>query len=153
MLGRDISIRLDRVDRLPDGSLLIIDYKTGAQLSPTRWFHSTPLDSQLPFYACFANYDAPVCGISYAIVHPNNMGYKGVTAAEYAEQLPLESIEKAGKWQDLTSWTDALSWWREKLGMLLADFAKGIAEVKPDPVARACDYCELHALCRIGDTE
>jgi hypothetical protein len=47
------SLRLDRIDRLNDGSLLVIDYKTG-DVSPKSWDLPRPDDVQLPLYAGFA---------------------------------------------------------------------------------------------------
>ena len=46
-------LRLDRIDRLNDGSLLVIDYKSG-DVSPKSWDLPRPDDVQLPLYAGFA---------------------------------------------------------------------------------------------------
>ena len=46
-------LRLDRIDRLNDGSLLVIDYKSG-NVSPNAWELPRPDDVQLPLYAGFA---------------------------------------------------------------------------------------------------
>ena len=48
----EIDIRLDRMDRLNDGSLLVIDYKTG-MVSPKDWELPRPADVQLPLYGGF----------------------------------------------------------------------------------------------------
>jgi hypothetical protein len=34
--GMTLALRLDRVDRLEDGSIVVIDYKTGGDAEPTR---------------------------------------------------------------------------------------------------------------------
>ena len=51
--GLSLKLRLDRIDRLNDGSLLVIDYKTG-DVSPKSWDLPRPDDVQLPLYAGFA---------------------------------------------------------------------------------------------------
>ncbi len=51
--GLEFDLRLDRIDRLNDGSLLVIDYKSG-DVSPKSWDLPRPDDVQLPLYAGFA---------------------------------------------------------------------------------------------------
>ena len=53
LAGLDFDLRLDRIDRLNDGSLLVIDYKSG-DVSPKSWDLPRPDDVQLPLYAGFA---------------------------------------------------------------------------------------------------
>ena len=50
--GLALNLRLDRIDRLSDGSLLVIDYKSG-NVSPKLWEMPRPEDVQLPLYAGF----------------------------------------------------------------------------------------------------
>ncbi len=47
--GLSMNLRLDRVDRLIDGSSLVIDYKTGT-VDPKSWDLPRPDDLQLPLY-------------------------------------------------------------------------------------------------------
>ncbi|MBF0098146.1 MAG: PD-(D/E)XK nuclease family protein, partial [Magnetococcales bacterium] len=44
-----VRVRLDRVDRLSDGSLVVLDYKTGL-CRVESWLGERPLDPQLPLY-------------------------------------------------------------------------------------------------------
>ncbi|MCP3673919.1 MAG: hypothetical protein GY829_05555, partial [Gammaproteobacteria bacterium] len=48
--GNYIRLQLDRVDELADGSLAIIDYKTG-KVERKNWFGERPDEPQLPLYA------------------------------------------------------------------------------------------------------
>ena len=47
-----MKLRLDRLDRLNDGSLLVIDYKSG-NVAIKSWELPRPDDVQLPLYAAF----------------------------------------------------------------------------------------------------
>jgi ATP-dependent helicase/nuclease subunit B len=42
-------LKIDRIDRLADGSLVVLDYKTG-QVKPAAWFGERPEEPQLPLY-------------------------------------------------------------------------------------------------------
>jgi hypothetical protein len=64
--GLTVSLRLDRVDRLDDGSMLVVDYKTG-DVSPKTWELPRPEDVQLPLYAIFG-LDDKLGGLVFAKV-------------------------------------------------------------------------------------
>ena len=71
--GLALQLRLDRVDRLADGSLLVIDYKSG-DVSPAAWELPRPDDVQLPLYAGFGldeNLRAQLAGRSRAVAAAN----------------------------------------------------------------------------------
>ncbi len=64
-LGRvQLSLRCDRIDRMPDGSLVILDYKSG---DPDKFIsRDGPNDLQLIVYSCIAG--APVGGLGLFVV-------------------------------------------------------------------------------------
>ncbi|EQD54983.1 hypothetical protein B1A_11968, partial [mine drainage metagenome] len=47
------------------------------------------------------------------------------------------------------AWDERVEAWKSVLERLAGAFARGEAPVDPKP--GACDYCHLHALCRIED--
>jgi RecB family exonuclease len=54
-LGRwTLSARVDRIDELADGSIAIVDYKTGENATSADWFSPRLRDAQVPFYASHA---------------------------------------------------------------------------------------------------
>ena len=74
--GLEIRGRLDRIDELhSDGSLAVIDYKTGRRNNPSDWLKERPRDLQLPFYAAFL--EARVEAVVIAVLNPASPGYKG----------------------------------------------------------------------------
>ena len=46
-----LKVRIDRVDELADGTLAIIDYKTGERATSAGWFGERLRDAQVPLYA------------------------------------------------------------------------------------------------------
>ena len=78
--GVTLKLRLDRVDRLSDGSLLVIDYKSG-NVSPRAWELPRPDDVQLPLYAEFAlPPERELGGLVFAKVRPGDMCFTGKAA-------------------------------------------------------------------------
>jgi ATP-dependent helicase/nuclease subunit B len=57
--------KVDRVDRFPDGTEAILDYKTG-QVSKNPWDGPRPADPQLPIYA--VSHPQPVSELLFALV-------------------------------------------------------------------------------------
>ena len=48
--GLSIRLTVDRIDELPDGRRILIDYKTGV-VQPSQWFGQRPEEPQLPLYS------------------------------------------------------------------------------------------------------
>ncbi len=51
--GLKLQLKIDRIDRLNDGSIMLIDYKTGLTHLKS-WFGDRPQQPQLPLYAVYA---------------------------------------------------------------------------------------------------
>lgn len=130
-----IPIRIDRVDQLKDGSLLLIDYKTG-QVSTKGWFDERPDDPQLPLY-CVSSKN-PIDGIAFAQIKPGNLKFKGKTKTK--NQLPDVKHEE--------NWVNLVNNWRIILEKLGKDFCFGNAKVDPKD-EKTCTYCKLRGFCRI----
>ena len=73
--GIQLGFRIDRIDRMPDGRLLVIDYKTGAP--KTFVTRSGELkDLQLVAYADAL--DEPVGGLLFINVDSREIAYRGI---------------------------------------------------------------------------
>ena len=146
--GLQVNLKIDRIDELVDGRQIVIDYKTG-KVSPAEWFGDRPSDPQLPLYSvALCENSLPLAGISFAQIRPHAMQFNGVLAE--AELLPevkaytaLKSIDKEA------SWDSVLAQWRQTLEHLAVSFRQGHATVDPKKYPATCEYCHLHALCRI----
>ena len=144
-----LDLRLDRVDRLADGSLAVIDYKTGANAEIRAWLDERPRLPQMPAYVQALGPEQ-VGAVAFARVRSGDTGYVGVARA--AEPFPGLKVPGTRGWpRDYESWSQLLAAWQRRLEALAAEYAAGDARLAPDP-PRACEYCHLGALCRIAET-
>jgi len=141
--GLQVRLRADRVDTLPDGSQIILDYKTG-QLKSRGWEGERPDEPQLPLYC--ATSDKPVAGAAFAIIRVGELRFRGLTASG----VSLPSLTKMSIDPPIPFERQLLEW-RRVLEHLAEDFRAGKAEVDPKP--GACDNCGLRALCRVRELE
>lgn len=149
--GLTLKLRLDRVDRLNDGSLLVIDYKTG-NVTPRAWELPRPEDVQLPLYAGFAvPQREEVGGLVFGKVRPGEMVFTGrVVSASATLDASLNGT--SGLMQNpLTA--EQLSAWRQAIERLARDFIAGRADVDPREYPHTCARCGLYTLCRVLERE
>ncbi|MCF6178601.1 MAG: PD-(D/E)XK nuclease family protein [Geopsychrobacter sp.] len=143
---------IDRIDRLADGSLVILDYKTGA-VEAELLVGERLLEPQLPIYA-ISNCEAEADGVAFAQVRSGNCKLIGV--ARESGLLPkVAGVAQHRKAQalDLSNWDELLQHWRKQLETVAADFVAGVALVDPVDYKHACQYCDLSGLCRIAEAE
>jgi probable DNA repair protein len=147
--GLTLDLRLDRVDRLKDGSELVIDYKSG-NVSPASWDLPRPDDVQLPLYAGFAlDPEEVLGGLVFAKVRTGGLAFAGRVGDASATLFPgLKGGSPLVK-NPLTA--EQLLDWRDSIEQLARDFIAGRAEVDPREYPKTCEYCGLQALCRIQE--
>jgi ATP-dependent helicase/DNAse subunit B len=151
LAGLTLDLRLDRVDRLKDETLLVIDYKSG-KVSTKVWELPRPEDVQLPLYAGFAlKPDERIGGLVFASVLPGKVkfaGQVGDAAATLFSGLNKTSSLVKNKLTD-----EQLDDWRKCIGQLAKDFVAGRAEVDPRDPRKTCERCGLQTLCRIQERQ
>jgi RecB family exonuclease len=146
--GITLALRIDRVDRLDDGSVAVIDYKTGADAEPDAWLGERPRLPQLPLYAEALGMDR-VSAVAFGRVRTGDTGYCGLTR-DSAVFPGLKSPSDRAWPREYSSWQELLQAWRRRLATLATEHVHGDARLAPDP-PHACKYCHLAALCRIGE--
>ncbi len=148
--GLTLKLRLDRIDRLNDGSLLVIDYKSG-DVSSKAWDLPRPEDVQLPLYAGFAlGQEEELGGLVFAKVRAANHTFAGRVGDAAATLFTgLKSTSTLVK-NPFTA--EQLIDWRDCIEQLARDFLAGRAEVDPREAPETCARCGLQTLCRIHET-
>jgi probable DNA repair protein len=117
-----IHARLDRLDRLADGRLAIVDYKTGRQIQAPKWFGATLGDLQLPLYTLAVS--EPVAAAVLCHLSPEEVRYRGYW--EDAESFP----DRTEKLDDGRSWREQLDHWAALIRVLVAEFANGDTRIR-----------------------
>jgi probable DNA repair protein len=148
--GVRVRVKLDRLDRLRDGSHAIIDYKTGKALVAS-WLCERPDEPQLPLYCIGAQED--VAALVFARVRlGDDLKFSGIGRDEGL----LPGVTPIGKQRsplarNYASWDELVAGWRYELDALGRAFVAGDARVDPKYGANTCNECDLHALCRVGE--
>lgn len=136
-----VQLQVDRIDETDNG-LLVLDYKTGAPVSPGSWFDRRPEQPQLPVYALAC--DPPVQGIAFAWVRRGGGKFAGVCDQDMA----IPGVKP--RTGDDLNWTAQLLAWRSAMEQLGEEISAGWAAVAPKHY-RACQTCDLQPLCRIHE--
>ena len=132
--GVELELRADRIDRLADGSLLVIDYKTGATKNIlTR--DGEVAELQLVVYACAV--DEPVGGLALFNVDSRAIVCKAVGGGVEWD---------ADRWGE---WDQQLSRWKTQVDVAIRQLAAG--DVRVNLRRAASDHRALSLLSRFGD--
>jgi len=118
-----ISLRLDRVDKIGD-KMLIIDYKSGA-VKETNWTGARPKDPQLPLYVLARSPQANGC--AFAQIKGGDIKLIGSTDSKF---LASEKTATASDDERLAEWQQQIADWESVLGSLAAEFVSGYAAVE-----------------------
>lgn len=135
--GAALRLRIDRMDRLEDGTRLLLDYKTGAPR--TIRLHEGDLEPlQLALYvAALAAAGESVDAATLLTLRPAELGFSGISAGTQLPQARLKPVE---------NWPAVQEQWQLALADLLQAHLSGAATLATD--VSACRSCHLPALCR-----
>lgn len=125
-----LKVRLDRMDRLPDGRVVILDYKTGSAAArpESDWSRARPVNLQLPFYAAVLAADAAdadVAALVLAQIHARQIAVQGLAD----DDLGMAGVKQAAdsKFFEGRSWPELLRDWRSAIEALADEYVAGVA--------------------------
>ena len=122
----NLNFKIDRIDKLSDGTVAVLDYKTGVAEKKPNIGDVRMQSPQLLLYALAQT--APVAMVAFAMVKKGERKFIG-----------------AGR--DDENWDELINHWRTELIKLAEQYTSGDARVLP--LHNACDYCALPGFCRI----
>jgi probable DNA repair protein len=134
-----LRLRLDRIDRLKDGRLVLIDYKSGEPKAKSL-DGDRPSEPQLLVYA--ASLGSAVDALYFAKLKPRHEGAVG-----YGRQAHFGRKNEVPE----EDWTGCLQKWKSTVEKLGREFVQGYAVV--DPQAKACEWCGIKPVCRIREAQ
>lgn len=138
-----INTRVDRIDRLPNGEILIVDYKTG-NVPRSSWQIPRPDQPQLPLYAVTASVDQ-VSGIAFARLKKGD--------CKIVDE-PVGIVDNATiSEESAAAWNRQLEQWRVSLEELSEEIETGLAVADPKRGATTCRNCDLQCFCRVHESQ
>lgn len=149
-----LNLRADRIDLLPDGTRLLLDYKTG-RISPAAWKGDRPDEPQLPLYAAYGNVEN-LSGVLFAKIRAGSTNKKANTGFEGRVRDAQAQLDSSIGNKNVIV-TDPYSYamrdgWARALENLALEFLGGVATVTPrEP--QVCNYCALPSLCRKAELD
>jgi ATP-dependent helicase/DNAse subunit B len=140
--GITVNARIDRIDHLPDGSIAVIDYKSGDGFSSRNWEPPRMDAPQLPLYAV-AQAHGSVSAVAFGIARTNKCDLSG-----YARQSQQLGKDSRAVERDMTHLIES---WRKELERVAAAYLAGDAAVNPKHSRKTCAWCHLGAMCRVKE--
>lgn len=138
--------RIDRVDRLGDGSLLVLDYKTGTlDFSPEQITDGRDYQVPLYLFAAEPQFKAPVSAFLYYDLKKRELK-RGLVKKEKLREDGIKRLTR-GHAVDEKRWSELLTAADAHLSAVLSELQKG--EWRPRPSSE-CDSCRVFSLCRRG---
>jgi len=155
--GIEVRMFIDRIDQLPDGRLLIIDYKTGASVDTRNWSSARLTEPQLPIYAAIANpTEGEVAGVAFGLVHLNKLAFKGIGDAENlvpgVEDLRSYRVRRLFNAELFPDWPSVLTHWKTAIHAVAEEVCRGDASVR---YVNENDlmYCDVLPLLRLAERD
>ena len=143
-IGRlSFKLKIDRVDEYTDGSMIVIDYKTGSTTPNLSDYQGTIKSLQLPLYAAYSEIKN-LSAIGIAKVSINDQKIYGLTSHI---QLPPDGDLVLSK---KISWEHLLPSWQEQIFNAASGFLKGDASITFTD-QKDLDYCSVKSILRLGD--
>lgn len=150
--GLPVRVVIDRIDELEDGRLVVIDYKSGRNVSADSWAEPRIGEPQLPIYAALAFPDRAVAAVALARVTRDAPSFLGV--AESDGLLPdvkvLDALRKRYAEDEFPDWQALRHLWAERITELAREVRDGVAAVVFDD-EKNIQYCDVRPLLRVAE--
>lgn len=150
--GLEIVCRIDRIDAVNDGDLLIIDYKTGMTLPPLKsWTEARISEPQLPLYAALALQGERVVAACFAKVNIEDCKFSGVAdEAILPSVTAFENLKSNSVFKQFEHMPALISHWQACLNEIAIEIKTGVAGVIFEDENDLL-YCDVKPLLRLPE--
>lgn len=119
-----LQLRVDRIDQMPDGTLAILDYKTGAR---KRFLQSDGQPSEIQLVAYASALDEPVSAVALINIDTREVSFDG-----------------AGRgYTDPAGWQDTLCGWKQTVNRACDDLSRGDVRINAAQGVKDARYFNL----------
>lgn len=142
-----LDIRFDRIDKLHDGSLMVIDYKTGSTQVRDWYRNETIPEPQVPIYCLI--YADEISAAAFGRLKAGKIALEGISDLEELQAGNFKSVaEVFSKTNpELDTFATLMQRWHDCLQITANEIATGSVSVTPlSP--ESCRYCEQASICR-----
>lgn len=154
--GFNLNLTIDRIDRLvidhpADGGLVVIDYKTGSQVTHRSWADDRITEPQLPIYAAMALHGEQVVAVCLAKIRSDESKFIGIADEEVLPGVQVLSKSRAGSpFERFVDWASLKQHWHTSLTAIAQEINSGLAAVT---FAKESDleYCDVKPLLRLPE--
>ncbi|PPC93815.1 MAG: hypothetical protein CTY33_06355 [Methylotenera sp.] len=158
--GFNLSLTIDRIDRLTEnanegetanGGLVVIDYKTGSQVSHRSWADDRISEPQLPIYSALALQGEKVVAVCLAKIRSDESKFIGIADDEVLPGINVLSKSRAGSaFERFENWDSLRQHWHTSLTAIAREIKSGIASVTFAKESDL-DYCDVKPLLRLPE--
>ncbi len=143
-----LDLRFDRIDRLADGGVAIVDYKTGGIPGIATWEADRPQAVQMALYTLAWRAANPAEPVRAAVMGQVRRGDAKATGLYADDAARFGTTPDRGD-DGIRDWPALETRWSGLMHDLAGAFARGEAIVAPREDG-VCRTCARHALCRVG---
>ncbi|HSI43452.1 MAG TPA: PD-(D/E)XK nuclease family protein [Methylotenera sp.] len=151
--GLSLNLAIDRIDNLPDGGILVIDYKTSNTVTNKTWGDDRIAEPQLPIYAALALKDEQVVAVCFGKVRTDETKFVGLSSTPdiLPEVCTLDKV-RGNAFKRFESWDALVNHWQLSLLNIASEIRSGVASVT---FANETDleFCDVKPLLRLPERQ
>lgn len=147
--GIEVTLKIDRVHRLENGGLELVDYKTGRLPSIKSWGEDRITEPQLPIYAVFYDEAQNIASIQFGLVKTAEHVFTGISEANFEADADKRKPEFI---RNFTDWSHLKAHWKSSIEVIVQEVKAGEAAIR---FANDADllYCEVLPLLRLPERQ